>query len=214
MLRNWPRRGKNGNYFSCHLISVENLDLHLSAPYLQKSYPMAELPHHLFSAAYQAFPIQADSKIASFDKNRLNISFSNSKARILDLNLFSDTLMITGEAFQGKKPLLYPPMPLTHISLELHLESTKAPVYCLKISPFQMLLLKPHDPSAGSHLLELLLNYQSERKPSAVSNPVILAPKASMKRKNSIIYAPTLYRLCRVSLSMQLIFVLGCQISR
>lgn len=112
---------------------------------------MAELPQIFFSESFESIPITQDLKL--FVRQR-----KERHRMIVRLNLFSDFILITVDDGVDNM-LLFPPMPLSHISLESHLEGgTDSVMITLKLSPFKMLLLEPCLQSSGEKLLQVFAN--------------------------------------------------------
>lgn len=121
---------------------------------------MAELPQILFSEAFELIPISHELKKGKIRK-------------IVRINLFSDFILIN-EDNGVECQLLYPPMPLSHISIESRLDLIE-----LKLSPFKMLLLQPDIASNRKKLIQL---YDSLMK-----NPFI-SPKVAVIYSHLFIY--------------------------
>lgn len=84
---------------------------------------MTTLPLLLTSQKFDAYQLNSHTKIISMVKNNtLKINEKTPKTRLV-LHLLSDTLVITSELDpqSNKRDLLYPPMPLTHITLDTSL---------------------------------------------------------------------------------------------
>jgi hypothetical protein len=118
-----------------------------------------ELPKFIATQCFEAYSI--DSKFKLIGMKDLDVKVHNSAhKRKMILTLLSDTLIITAECYSpsNKQLLLYPPMPLTHITLEKGIFGSKGNVllmagsdmiYSLKISPYVMLILKPTNVEFG-----------------------------------------------------------------
>ncbi|KAJ3271660.1 hypothetical protein HDV01_006439 [Terramyces sp. JEL0728] len=131
------------------------LELYLTAPFKSPTEKICQLPEILASEEFQVLPISEHIKL--FTKKNDNFVLNNVHVEDLVLHLLSDTLVITGkiDTKTNQMLLLYPPMPVTHISIEKH--ACVDNVYSLKISPFCILLIKCVDLSRGKQFADLLL---------------------------------------------------------
>ena len=125
---------------------------------------MAELPQILFSEAFELIPISHE-----FKKGKIR--------KIVRINLFSDFILIN-EDNGVQCQLLYPPMPLSHISIESRLDLLE-----LKLSPFKMLLLQPDIASNGKKLIQL---YDSLMKNPFISPVAVIYSHLFIYRKRKI----------------------------
>ncbi|KAJ3348667.1 hypothetical protein HDU91_006521, partial [Kappamyces sp. JEL0680] len=170
----------------CHsLMSVDSsednmeIDLHLTVPYCQPEFPMANLPKYLVSETFDAFPIKSDVKVVTLDRNKTLKVVDGTNNPEFTLNVFSDFVLIT-RLRNNIHQLLYPPMPLTHIALDLHMEcldNDGKTLYGLKISPFVMFLIRPKNIMAGGSLMNKILDLQNNQSKKS------LFPAAAAKKK-------------------------------
>jgi hypothetical protein len=128
---------------------------------------MTTLPLLLTSQKFDAYQLNSHTKIISMVKNNtLKINEKTPKTRLV-LHLLSDTLVITSELDpqSNKRDLLYPPMPLTHITLDTSLVQNgyyllivddRNKIYTLKLSPFSMLVIRPVDVNSGNQFIKEL----------------------------------------------------------
>ncbi|KAJ3256147.1 hypothetical protein HK103_005716 [Boothiomyces macroporosus] len=116
---------------------------------------ISQLPTILASEEFQVLPIAENVKLFSKKNNQLVLN-TNVHGEDLNLHLLSDTLVITGkiDIKTNQLHLLYPPMPLTHISMEKH--GFVENIYSLKLSPFCVIMIKCSDSERGKAFVELL----------------------------------------------------------
>ncbi|KAJ3319711.1 hypothetical protein HDV06_006127 [Boothiomyces sp. JEL0866] len=116
----------------CRAIGEQNgkpelykLELYLTVPYRNPAERIGQLPNILASEEFQILPISEHVKL--FSKKNNHFVLNNVNSEDLVLHMLTDTLVITGkiDVKTNQMHLLYPPMPLTHISIEKNLIRSK-----------------------------------------------------------------------------------------
>jgi hypothetical protein len=125
-----------------------------------------ELPKFIANQCFELYSIDSKFKLDGVKDMDVKIHKKANKKNVT-LCLLSETLLVTAECVGSKNKtlLLYPPMPLTHITLEKGIFGSKGVdllmtgsdmIYSLKISPYVMLILKPVNAEFGQAFLNQL----------------------------------------------------------